>query len=402
MRKLWAMVRTEFLNEFSSPIALVFFVALPLLFTAAVGTGLQGLYADDETPEELRVPIEVVSEDQGPLVDALWTVLADVSLDPQSVAAISEDGYALEIPGDFSTALHDGDTVSLTLHTLPDQSASPAVEQAVRAAQGRVGGAVLVARAGVDQARALDLFATSEEEQRFFEHLLEETLAVTASPPVVTQMTWPSGTIIAATRDMVTSVEQASAGQLVTWVQITLLGAAEVLVAERIGGTLRRMLVMPASRVTVLGGKLLARLALGLVQISLLLGVGALLFDVNWGRDPLAVALVSLAFAFATTSLGILVATFVQTRGQASSVVVGLSMAMAALGGAWFPLEVTPPLFRQVVQVLPSTWAMRAYTDLLARNATVVDVLPYLGILSAFATLFLGLAFLRFGRYQQV
>jgi ABC-2 type transport system permease protein len=76
-------------------------------------------------------------------------------------------------------------------------------------------------------------------------------------------------------------------------------------------------------------------------------------------------------------------------------------MALAALGGAWFPLEVAPPLFRRLVQVLPSTWAMRAYTDLLVRKANVLGVLPYLGILCGFAVVFMGVAGLRFSRYQE-
>jgi len=124
------------------------------------------------------------------------------------------------------------------------------------------------------------------------------------------------------------------------------------------------------------------------------------LFGVNWGRDPLAVALVSFAFALAMVSLGILLATVVKTRGQANSVVVGLSMGMAALGGAWYPMEITPPLYRQVVQILPSTWAMRAYTDLLARGADVERVLPYVGVLLGFALVFALVGTLRFQHYE--
>ncbi len=194
------------------------------------------------------------------------------------------------------------------------------------------------------------------------------------------------------------SIEQASAGQLVTWVQITLLGAAEVLVSERQGGTLRRMLVMPVGRATVLGGMWLARLSLGLVQMTLLIVVGQMFFGVTWGRDPLALAVVSFSFALATTSLGMLLATFVKTPGQANSLVVGLAMTLAALGGAWFSLEVAPPLYRQVVQILPSTWAMRAYTDLLVRQASVMQILPHVAVLLGFTALFGAIAMARFGR----
>jgi ABC-2 type transport system permease protein len=355
---------------------------------------------DDAPPEEIRVPIYVVREDEGPLVDALLDTLVEVNLAPEVVPSLPEDVFGLEIPADFSEVLLAGGTAHLTLHTRPETSVSAAVEQAVMAARGRVGGAALVARQGLELARDAGTVTTPEEERMFFQEVLEDTLAATANPPAVVEVRWPEGVGLAEPRTMTTSAEQASAGQIVTWVQITLLGAAEVLVGERLGGTLRRLLVMPTSREAVLGGKLLARLTLGLAQIAVLLVGGALIFDVRWGDDPLAVALVSVAFALAMVGMGMLLATLVRTRGQASSAVVGLSMAMAALGGAWFPLEVTPPLYRRVVQVLPSTWAMRAYTDMLVRDAGVVEVLPQVGVLLGFAALFIVVGMWRFRTYE--
>jgi ABC-2 type transport system permease protein len=124
------------------------------------------------------------------------------------------------------------------------------------------------------------------------------------------------------------------------------------------------------------------------------------IFGVGWGRAPVAIGAISLAFALASVGLGMLLATFVRSRGQASSVVDGFALAMAALGGAWWPLEITPQLYRQVVQVLPSTWAMRAYGDVLARGATLVDVLPHIGVLLLFAALFTGVGMWRFKDYE--
>jgi len=398
MRRLWGLVRTEFLREFSTPISLLFFLILPLLFTAAIGVGLRGT-TDGKTIDEVTIPIYVKQADKGPVVDALLDALLGVNLVPELVSTLPEDEFGLEIPRGFTDGLISGEVVTLTLHVLPDDSASVMVEQAVRAAQGRVGGAALAVQMGVAQAREAEVVSSAEEARVFSSEVLSDVLAAAGEPPAVAEVRWLNGVTLDASSAMATSTEQASAGQLVTWVQITLLGVAEVLVDERLRGTLKRMLVCPTSRATILVGKLLARLALGLVQIALLLVGGALLFGVSWGSDPLAVGLVSLAFALAIVGLGMLLATVVRSRGQASSLVLGLSLAMAALGGAWYPLEVTPPLYRQVVRVLPSTWAMRAYTDLLARGSTLVDVLPYVGILLGFAALFITAGIVRFKRY---
>jgi ABC-2 type transport system permease protein len=399
MRKLWALVRTEFLREFSSPVTLIFFLVLPLVFTAAVSAGLSGM-GGDEAPKEVTIPIYVVNEDQGTLSDALLDTLGTTNLAPEAAESLPANAFALQIPADFSAQILEGEPVTLTLQTRGDRG-SPAVEQAVQAAQSRLSGAIDVARIGLEQARAIEDFESPEAEAALFRSLLEDALAAAEDPPAVPQVVWAGGAELEdPSLAMATNTEQASAGQIVTWVQITLLGAAEVLVDERMRGTLRRLLVVPATRAGILAGKLVSRLLLGLTQIAILLVGGALLFGVDWGRDPIAVAAVSLAFALATVSLGLLVATFVRTRGQASSVVVGLSMALAAMGGAWFPLEVTPPLYRQLVKALPSTWAMQAYTDLLARGSNLGDVLLEVGVLVGFAVVFIVLGLLRFREYE--
>jgi ABC-2 type transport system permease protein len=77
-------------------------------------------------------------------------------------------------------------------------------------------------------------------------------------------------------------------------------------------------------------------------------------------------------------------------------------MGLSALGGAWYPLEITPLVYRQIVKIFPSTWAMQAYTDLLARQVGLKEVLPAVAVLVGFAALFLLLAMLRFRKLEGV
>jgi ABC-2 type transport system permease protein len=64
------------------------------------------------------------------------------------------------------------------------------------------------------------------------------------------------------------------------------------------------------------------------------------------------------------------------------------SMILAALGGAWWPLEITPAVYQATVKVLPTTWAMTGLTDVIVRGKGVVDILPAAGILLGFAVVF--------------
>jgi ABC-2 type transport system permease protein len=401
-RKLFAHIRIGFLQEFAYPISFFFFLILPLAFTAAVSAGLKGLMSDgDETPQIYATQINVVSHDEGFLVDSLMDILAKNFLAPQIVDSLPEDAYGLEIPQDFSQKLLAGGDVTVILHTRPTSSASQAVEQYVRAGISHLGGAALVAEMGLEKAREDGVVQDADQERAFFEDVLRETLANSEEPIATTTVEWAGGVTIVQERTGATSSEQASAGQIVTWTQITFLAAAEVFVAERDRGTLRRLLGSRSSRAITLTGKLLSRLMLGLLQMAVLFLGGTLIFGVRWSQDPLALAAVSLAFALATVGMGMFIATLVKTGGQAHSVVIGLAMGLSALGGAWYPLEITPPLYRQIVHILPTDWAMRAFTDLLVRNAGLKDVLPAVGVLLGFAFVFILLGLLRFGKLEQ-
>ena len=53
---------------------------------------------------------------------------------------------------------------------------------------------------------------------------------------------------------------------------------------------------------------------------------------------------------------------------------------LAALGGAWFPLEITSAGFSQVAHVLPSAWIMDSLHGIILKDWGVADVLFPLGI----------------------
>lgn len=193
--------------------------------------------------------------------------------------------------------------------------------------------------------------------------------------------------------------EQSSPGELVTWVLITLLGASELLVDERLKGTLRRLAITPTSRAQVLTGKIVGQLGTGIVQMVVLIGFGAVAFGVDWGRSYLALAMVVLAFALAAVALGVALGTFVRTRRQASGLTIFFSMLLGALGGAWWPLEITPPSYQAAVRVLPSTWAMLGFQDVILRGQGPHGVLLETGALLAFAAVFFTVGIWRF-RYE--
>lgn len=400
VRKILSIAWNDVRIEFSYRSTLVFFLVLPLVFTMVIGVGLQnGGGSSDGDP---RFPVLVVNEDGSLVSEALAEsleasqVIRPVFRDLDEADRLLEEAgnvsALLTIPEGFGESVLAGQPAALVLRKEAGDTSTLAVEQALASIANQVGSAVAAARISAAEAESIRPFESDAARQAYFEEGLALALEGLKDPPARVEVTQaPEVTV-----EIATGFEQSSPGQLVTWVLITLIGAAEVFVNERLGGTLRRLLSTPTGKGAILGGKVLGRLGMGLVQMVLLIGFGAFVFGVNWGRSPAALALVVLAFALAAVALGVLLGTFAKTRGQASGLTILFSMLMAALGGAWWPLEITPPIYQKAVTVLPTTWAMTGFNDVILRGQGVSAVLPEVGILLGFAVLFFTAGIWRF------
>ncbi len=180
---------------------------------------------------------------------------------------------------------------------------------------------------------------------------------------------------------------------------MTLIYGAVVLTLEKRSGMLRRQSALPFGRIPLFAGKLAGRFLVALAQIVLLLAAGSLLFHISWGRSPGGLALVLLSYAAAVASLSTLLGAVVRTPDQASAVGWIGSLALAGLGGCWWPAEVMPSWLRLAAHALPTTWAMDSFHILISFGRGAAAVLPGTAVLLGFTLLFaaLGARFLKPG-----
>ena len=171
------------------------------------------------------------------------------------------------------------------------------------------------------------------------------------------------------------------------------------LLREREVGTLRRLLAAPLPRWTVIAGKMLAYGLLVCIQVLILFTLGNLAFGITLGRDPFALVVITITVAFVAVALGMLVAAFAKTSGQADNIGMVLAFVMAGIGGA-FPLW--PPLFRSagfigiLSKFTPHAHALEGYYSVMAENATLTQILPQLGFLWLMGLVFFLIAVWRF------
>jgi len=171
--------------------------------------------------------------------------------------------------------------------------------------------------------------------------------------------------------------EQAVPGMLVMFTMLILLNAGGVtLLVERRLGILRRLASAPISRGAVVASKWGARFSLGLVQIVFAMITGTVLFKVHWGDHLGAVLLVLASYAAMIAVFGMLLGNYARIEGQVIGMGVILSNVLAALGGCWWPIEITPPWAQKIALVFPTGWAMNALHKLMSFGAGPLAVLP--------------------------
>ncbi|MGD0075697.1 MAG: ABC transporter permease [Candidatus Binataceae bacterium] len=176
-----------------------------------------------------------------------------------------------------------------------------------------------------------------------------------------------------------------------------MLGIALTLFDERQWGTLKRLRACGAPLTGLLMGKLIARFIVGTVQMVLLFAVGWALFRISLGRQPLALLIPTVGISFASAALGLVIASIARAHDSVMPLGTVVSMAMAAIGGCWWPLDFEPAWMRAVAQWMPTTWAMEAFNNLMIRN------LPASSTLWPFAaTVGLGMIFLVVGIFRLV
>ncbi|MCS7060443.1 MAG: ABC transporter permease [Anaerolineae bacterium] len=392
--KIVTIIWKDTLLRFTSVSELLFFLILPVVFTFIL-SGATG------APADARIRLLVADEANSPLSQRLIAELsASESVQPEVVARAAGEAALksrmasalLVIPANCDVETLNSGEITLDLIQSPNNLDGQAAARAVEAVLYRLSSAVRIARQAVSEAEHIRPFIDEAARQAYFNAALALAQTRIADAPDRLETT------VGRTVDRVQydPAANSSAGQLITWVFIPLIGISAVFAQERQAGTLRRLLITPTGRGTYLLGAIAGNVFWALVQMSLLVLFGIIVLKVRWANDLAALAVMLVSSALAGAALGVTLGAFVQTAAQANGLSIMLGMVMALLGGCWYPGELFPEAVRTAVKVLPTTWAMQGMTDMLVRGEGVAGVLPEAGVLLGFALVFFTMGVWRF------
>ncbi|HEV7324453.1 MAG TPA: ABC transporter permease [Bosea sp. (in: a-proteobacteria)] len=161
-------------------------------------------------------------------------------------------------------------------------------------------------------------------------------------------------------------------------------------------GTMENLLAMPATPGEIMLGKVLPYLAVGSVQVAVVLSAAKLLFGVPFlGSLGLLLTCVTI-FVLALVLLGYTISTMARTQLQAMQLTFFFFLPSLLLSGFMFPYAGMPLWAQWLGEIFPLTHFLRVVRAIMLKGADLGDIGLEVFYLSIFVPIYAGIALMRF------
>jgi len=383
MRTAFLIARKDLRQRLRDRSALIYGVIAPL--------GLAFLFSLIMNPIQnstFKATYVVVDYDKGPIAQAFSQVLDGLKQDQgftiRSVATLNE--AKSEVERGSNAFAGDDKPKADAAFMIPSL-----LSKHVMAGEG--GNLVVIGATGSDLAAPI----AASLAQGFASELAAVEIAVrTALPPSAEQdATAMAALTQAATqtrnpvelKDVSAATKQLSqttylaAGMAIFFLFFTVSFGVSGLLEEKRIGTMSRLLAAPISPTSIVLGKALTSLVLGILSMTILAIGSTLLFGADWG-NPLGVGMLIVAATISAMGILFIVAAAAKTQDQAGSFQAIIALVLAFLGGTFFQISQVGGFIEKLSLLTPHAWFLRGLGDL--QGGDVTSVLPSVAALLAF------------------
>jgi ABC-2 type transport system permease protein len=331
---IWSMLRKEFIQMRRDRLTLGMMIGIPALQLTLFGYAIQ--------TEVRHLPTVMLDQSQSPesrrLIQSMLTTgnfdLVGEVRDREEMIRMIERGKAragIVIPADFQRDLKRGQTAmaQIVVDAADPLASSSAINGAGLAGAQR--SAALAAERGVTPA-------------------VEVRVRPLYNPGLRSSTYIVPGII----------------GVLLSMTMVVIAGIAIVREKER--GTLEQLVVTPIGKTSLMLGKIVPFLLIGFVQITVILILAKLMFNVPIRGNLLDLYAVALPFIVASLAVGLFISTVVSNQAQAMQLGFFFLLPNILLSGFMFPREAMPAPAQWLGAALPLTYFLRVLRGVLLRG----------------------------------
>ncbi len=367
--RLMAMLIKEVIQMRRDRITFAMMLGVPLLQLVLFG------FAINNDPKGLPAALVTTSQDHytRAMVSAMemtgyyrFDHVVGSASEAEALIADGTVSFVVTIPSDFARRVDRGDHPQILIEA---DATDPSVASGAISTLGTVASQALLREQGVEAQAA-----------REAGNALEVIVHKRYNPEGITQYNIVPGllgVILQMTMVMMTSM---------------------ALTREQERGTMENLLAMPASPVEIMLGKVLPYLAVGAVQVIVVLGAAKLLFSVPFvGSLPLLLTSI-LIFVLSLVLLGYTISTAARTQMQAMQLTFFFFLPSLLLSGFMFPYRGMPGWAQTLGEIFPLTHFLRVIRAVMLKGADYAAISGEMAALLIFVLVFTALALLRFRR----
>jgi ABC-2 type transport system permease protein len=375
MRAALTIARRSLRQRVRDRSAILFSIVIPLGLAAAFslliprGTTFHAAYAVYDA-DGGPVAATLVNHVLGGLVDAGVADVSPVTSEAAALAAL-EDGEtaaAILIPAGLSNAVAAGTPTEIRIVAMTDAALGAQIASSVVGAFASDVGAIQLAVVSAADWQAGTPVPAIDPATAAVVSALESPVAVV--PAAIER------------RQATASTFYAAAMAIMFLFFATVYGPIGLL-GERRSGTMARLLAAPIRPASIVLGASIASFVLGVVSMTVLVIATTVLLGAEWGPPALVAPLV-LAAIVAAMGVSTLICTIARSEEQAGGWNAMIAITLAILGGSMIPLSQAPELLRQLSQVAPHAWFLKAVDSMAGATVQFADITPSLIFLLGF------------------
>jgi ABC-2 type transport system permease protein len=347
LHRLWAVVLKEFIQMRRDRITFLMMVGIPILQLTLFG------FAINSDPKHLPTALRLA--DQGPFARTLvaemrnsdyFTLvrITDSEAEVERLLRLGSVQFVINIPDDFTRRIIRGERPTVLVEA--DATDPAATGPAIAAVQA-------IAATAVDR----DLTGPLSR-LRGKPGPIDFQVHAHYNPENITQYNVVPGLM----------------GVVLTMTMVIITALA--ITRERERGTMENLLATPVRPFEVMVGKILPYIAVGYVQVTLILIAAKVLFGVPMVGSLILLYLISLVFIAANLAMGITFSTLAKNQLQAMQMAFFFFLPSILLSGFMFPFRGMPVWAQWIGTCLPLTHFLRIVRGILLKGNGLGEIMP--------------------------
>ncbi|MDR2063624.1 MAG: ABC transporter permease [Candidatus Nomurabacteria bacterium] len=168
-----------------------------------------------------------------------------------------------------------------------------------------------------------------------------------------------------------------------TLMTMGIFGLSNQLPGEKKTGALRRIKATPFRSHQLVIGMVLAYTVLTILSVAVMIAVGLLVFHFDMRGSWLTLAVFAIFTALVLSGFGAAIASWARNENQSATLSQAVAFPMMFLSGIFFPRFLMPDWLQNATAWIPLTPVGDGVRYIITENASLITLLPQIGLLAA-------------------